>query len=77
MKVLKREEVIKLLQQGERMIETQWGGYSYSIAMHTVRFDTARYLIANKLVEEDMAKRAPLLKYFKWAEYKKDKAPYV
>ena len=68
MKVLKREEVIKLLERGGRMMETQWGGYSYSIAHFTVRFETARYLIINKLVEEDKARGAPLLKYFKWAK---------
>lgn len=62
-----RNQVIELLKSGEEMIETQWGGYQYSIANFTVRFDTARFLMKNKLVVESIKERqSALLRYFKW-----------
>ena len=52
MTVLKRSEVIKALQNGERMILSQWAGYEYSIGNYKVRYDTAVYLMLKKTREK-------------------------
>ena len=70
--VIKKEKAIEMLEQGNLLCETIWGGYHYTIANYSVVYSTARKLIQSGLVIEDKTKdKSPLLKWYKWKEGKR------
>lgn len=66
MTVINRQTTIERLKAGEKMRQSIWGGYHYSIGKGTVRFETARWLMREGLVKV-VDKEPGLITWFIWA----------